>query len=111
MKKLVEPIADFELTTSTIIKYFKDISIDILYEIVNESFDGMNYKDLILYIPSGNSKDMYDIKQARQNVLKDITNHRNSFMSDFSGYQTYSEDIDHSTVFCIRKYNHETKSY
>ena len=111
MEKLVVPIADFELTTSTIIKYFKDISIDILYEIVNGSFDGMNYKDLILYIPSGNSRDMNNIRQARQSVIKDITSHQNSFMSDFSNYQIYSEDIEIRTVFCIRKYNHETKSY
>lgn len=111
MEKLIVPIDNFELTTSTIIKYFKDTSIDILYEIVNGSFDGKLYKDLILYISSGNSKDMYYINRARQKVIRDITSYQNSFMSDFSGYQKYSEDIESRTVFCIRKYDDDTKIY
>lgn len=111
MKKLVVPIADFELTTSTIIKYFKDVSINILYEIVNESFDGKPYKDLILYIPSGEIKNMCSISDAREKVIEEITNYPGSFMSDFSNYQIYSKEFESRTVFCIRKYNHDTKIY
>ena len=73
MKELIEPVIGFELTTKTLIKHFKDIPIKILYEVVDNSFDGRFYQDLVLYIPFGNSKDIGKISQARSEVIDEIT--------------------------------------
>ena len=111
MKELIEPVIGFELTTKTLIKYFKDIPIKILYEVVDSSFDGRFYKDLVLYIPSGNSSDIGKISQARSEVIDEITNYPGSFMGDFSKYEIYSKEFENRTVFGIRKYDDDTKIY
>ena len=111
MKELIEPVIGFELTTKTLIKHFKDIPIKILYEVVDNSFDGRFYQDLVLYIPSGNNKDIGKISQARSEVINEITNYPGSFMEDFSEYEIYSKEFELRTVFCIRKYNDDTKIY
>ena len=111
MKELKEVVSDFELTTRILINEFKNIPISVKYDVIPGSFDGRSYKDLIIYIPSGEIKNMCSISDARNRVIEEITNYSGSFMSDFSNYQIYSKEFESRTVFCIRKYNDDTKIY
>ena len=111
MKELIGPIKDFELTTGAFVKHFKDIDVKLLYDVIENEWDGEHYKDLVLYVGSANSRDMFKANQAREEIIDELTDADNCFMGVYADYKTSVDMFRKDTVIVLRKYDDEDHLY
>ena len=64
IKELTNLVKDFELTTGAFLKHYCSLGIKCFYNVMEFTWDGKSYKDLVLYVSTPNSKDMYKANQS-----------------------------------------------
>lgn len=109
MIKLTEPVKDFELTTGAFLKHYCSLGIDCFYDIIENTWDGKPYKDLILYVSTPNSKDMYAVNGIRDKIVDELTDTENCFMGWYAEYRDYADIIRNRTVIVLRRYDDEDR--
>lgn len=111
MKELIGPVKDFELTTGAFAKHFKDIDVKLLYDVVENDWDGKHYKDLVLYVGSPNSKDMFKANQAREEIVDELTDTDKCFMGVYAYYEAFADMLRKDSAIVLRKYDGEKHLY
>lgn len=111
MKELINPVKDFELTTGAFLKHYCILDIKCFYDVIEGSWDNKPYKDLILYVTTPNSKDMYKANIARNTIVDELTDTDDCFMGDYANYQTYANKLREYTIIVIRKYDDDKYLY
>lgn len=111
MKELTNLVKDFELTTGAFLKHYCSLGIKCFYNVMEFTWDGKSYKDLVLYVSTPNSKDMYKANIARNTIVDELTDTDNCFMGDYANYQTYADKLRKYTIIGIRKYDDDKYLY
>ena len=111
MIELTSNVKDFELTTGVFLKHYCSLGLKCFYDVIENTWDGKLYKDLILYISTPNSKDMYKANVARQTIIDELTDTDNCYMGIYANYHANYDMMKDRTVIILRKYNDDKELY
>ena len=111
MKELINPVQDFEFTTGAFLKHYCTLGIKCFYDVIEGSWDNKPYKDLILYVSTPNSKDMYKAHIARQTIIDELTDTDGCFMGIYANYHAHYDMMKDHCVITLRKYNDDKELY
>ena len=111
MEELTAPVKDFELVTGAFLKHYCRLGIKCFYSVMENTWDGKHYKDLVLYVSTPDSKDMYKASQARNIIVNELVNTENCFMGDYSFYEMSLAMLRDNTVISLRKYDDDKELY
>lgn len=111
MKELINPAKDFELTTRAFLKHYCVLGIKCFYDVIEGTWDSKPYKDLVLYVSTPNSKDMYKANVARETIIDELTDTDGCFMGVYAYYKSNYDMLKERSVIVLRKYDDDKYLY